>query len=97
MAPALAEEADAQAFVRTVEVRAAATAAGVAIEVRVRRAAEVWLAIVGEAQDWQADVLVVRRRGRRGFLANMMVGEMVGKVATSAPSSRAPRRRGRPA
>lgn len=85
VAPELAAKAEEEAFARSREVAAAATAAGVALDVRVRRADEGWRAIVAEATDVAADLLVVRRRGRRGFLANFMVGEMVDRVAINAP------------
>ncbi|MFO1399458.1 MAG: universal stress protein [Burkholderiales bacterium] len=85
VAPELAAKAEAEAFARSLAVHEAAAAAGVTIEARVRRADEGWRAIVGEASDVAADFLVVRRRGRRGFLANFMVGEMVDRVAISAP------------
>jgi nucleotide-binding universal stress UspA family protein len=85
VAPALAAQAEEEAFARSVAVREAAAAAGVALDVRVRRADEGWRAIVAEAGDVAADLLVVRRRGRRGFLANLMIGEMVDKATTNAP------------
>jgi hypothetical protein len=72
---------------RLVALRADAARAGVDLEVRVRRGEEPWREIVAEAKDRNADLLVIRRRGKRSFLADLMVGEMVGKVATHAPCS----------
>ena len=72
---------------RLVALRADAARAGVDLEVRVRRGEEPWREIVAEAQERNADLLVIRRRGKRSFLADLMVGEMVGKVATHAPCS----------
>ncbi len=72
---------------RLVALRADAARAGVDLEVRVRRGEEPWREIVAEAKERNADLLVIRRRGKRSFLANLMVGEMVGKVATHAPCS----------
>jgi len=72
---------------RVVALRADAARAGIDLEVRVRRGEEPWREIVAEARERNADLLVIRRRGKRSFLANLMVGEMVGKVATHAPCS----------
>ncbi len=85
IAPALVAHDEEQAFARSVAVRTAASAAGVAVETRVRRADAPWRAILAEAEERAAELIVVRRRGHRGFLANLMVGEMVDKVATLAP------------
>ena len=64
-----------------------AARAGVDLDLRVRRGEEPWREIVAEAKARNADLLVIRRRGKRSFLSNLMVGEMVGKVATAAPCS----------
>ena len=72
---------------RVVALRADAARAGIDLEVRVRRGEEPWREIIAEAKERNADLLVIRRRGKRSFLANLMVGEMVGKVATHAPCS----------
>ncbi|MFO1412695.1 MAG: universal stress protein [Burkholderiales bacterium] len=85
VAPELVARAEAEAYARSQAVRAAAAAAGLTVDVRVRRAEEGWRAIVGEATDVAADLLVARRRGRRGFLANFMVGEMVNRMTINAP------------
>lgn len=65
--------------------RARAEAAGVAAQVRIRRGDEPWREIVEEARSQSADLLVVRRRGRRSFLGNLRIGEMVRRVAMHAP------------
>lgn len=86
-APQLAERADAEAGARADAVEAAAAARGVALTLRVRRGAEPFEEIVAEARERHADLIVVRRRGKRGFLAKLMFGEMVGKVLAHAPCS----------
>jgi nucleotide-binding universal stress UspA family protein len=86
-APQLAARADAEAGARAEAVEADAAARGVALTLRVRRGAEPFEEIVAEARERQADLIVVRRRGKRGFLANLMFGEMVGKVVAHAPCS----------
>ncbi len=83
--PALAARAGAEAAERRSELLDVAATAGVRVEVRVREDAEAWRAIVECARDTQADLVVIRRRGRRGFLARLMVGEMAGTVASQAP------------
>jgi nucleotide-binding universal stress UspA family protein len=60
---------------------------GVDLDVRVRRGEEPWREIVDEARARGADLVIARRRGKRSFFAHLMVGEMVGKVATAAPCS----------
>jgi nucleotide-binding universal stress UspA family protein len=86
-APQLVAQAEKEAYARLTEVRAAASAADVDLDIRVRRGEEPFREIIAEAQRCNADLIVARRRGKRGFLANLMVGEMVGKVATLAPCS----------
>jgi len=85
VAPELAAQAEAQAFARLGQVRAAAAAAGVALELRVRQGEDAAREIVAEAERGAADLIVARRRGRQGFLARLRVGEMVTRVATDAP------------
>ena len=57
-----------------------ADAAGVQLDVRVRRRSEIHTGIVAEANESKADLIVIRRRGKPGFLARVLVGEMVSKV-----------------
>ncbi|HMO45031.1 MAG TPA: universal stress protein [Rubrivivax sp.] len=85
--PALAARADAEAGARADALEAEAARAGVALALRVRRGEEPFEQIVAEARERGADLIVARRRGRRGFLAQLMFGEMVGKVVAHAPCS----------
>lgn len=87
VAPALSARADRSAAEHIAALRAAAHAAGVVLDVRVRRGEEAWRDIVAEASERQADLVIVRRRGKRGFLARLLVGDMVSKVAGHAPCS----------
>jgi nucleotide-binding universal stress UspA family protein len=84
-APALADKADAEVAVRREHLVAAAAALGVVLDVVVRRGAEPHAGIVAEAREQAADLLVIRRRGKRGLLARLLVGEMVSKVLAQAP------------
>lgn len=86
-APELAARADAEAGMRAEAVETEAAARGVALTLRVRRGPEPYEEIVAEARERRADLIIARRRGRRGFLANLMFGEMVGKVVAHAPCS----------
>lgn len=86
-APQLAARADAEAGARAEAVEAEAAARGVALTLRVRRGSESFEEIVAEARERQADLIIARRRGKRGFLAKLMFGEMVGKVVAHAPCS----------
>ncbi|MDE2452560.1 MAG: universal stress protein, partial [Burkholderiales bacterium] len=43
--------------------------------------------IVAEAAGQRADLIVIRRRGQRGRLANLLVGDMVRSVVAHAPCS----------
>ncbi len=87
VAPQLAARADAEAATRRQSVEAAARAEGVTLELNVRHGPEPFAEIVAEARERGSDLLVIRRRGKRGFLANLLVGEMVSKVVAHAPCS----------
>ncbi len=78
--PELALRAEEEVAQRIGELRSRAAAAGVELDVRVRRGAEAHPEIVAEAKEAQSDLIVLRRRGRQGFLARILVGEMVSKV-----------------
>lgn len=87
VAPHLADKADAWAATQREQLQAQALAAGVPFLLRVRRGAEPFVEIVQEARDLAADLIIIRRRGKRGLLANLLVGEMVSKVVAHAPCS----------
>jgi nucleotide-binding universal stress UspA family protein len=69
------------------QLRASAQEAGVTLDLVVRQSGAPHEAIVQEARDYRADLIIARRRGRRSFLSNLMIGEMVSKVAIDAPCS----------
>lgn len=87
LAPELAARADALAAERLRGLQAAARAAGVDVQVQARRGPDLALEIVDEAAERGADLLVIRRRGKRGILARLLVGEMVRSVLVRAPCS----------
>lgn len=85
LAPQIAARAEQEAADKIARLRGQAEAAGVAIELRVRRGEEPYREIVQEARSQGSDLIIIRRRGKRGFLANLLVGEMVSKVVAHAP------------
>lgn len=85
VAPALAARADAEAAAKLQRLRALAAAHRVTLHTLVRRGPDLYREVVDAAQAVQADLIVIRRRGRVGLLANLLVGEMVGKVVAHAP------------
>jgi nucleotide-binding universal stress UspA family protein len=87
VAPEVVARVEGGVLVRVVALRADAARAGVDLDLGVRRGEEPWREIVAEAKERDADLLVIRRRGKQSFLAKLMMGEMVGKVATAAPCS----------
>jgi hypothetical protein len=86
-APDIAARADHEAGRRREALEAQARAAGVPMELHVRRGPLPHAEILDEAKARGAGVLVIRRRGRRGLLANLLVGEMVSRVLAQAPCS----------
>jgi nucleotide-binding universal stress UspA family protein/uncharacterized membrane protein YfcA len=68
------------------DIRNRAAAAGVPCETEILHGASVHEQIVGEAERWQADLIIVGRRGRRG-LARFMVGDATLKVIGGARCS----------
>jgi nucleotide-binding universal stress UspA family protein len=85
LAPQLAARAEHEAAQKIAKLRERATEAQVTIEPRVRRGEEPYLEIVEEARSANSEMIIIRRRGKRGFLANLLVGEMVTKVVAHAP------------
>lgn len=84
-APEVADRIDAEAMQRRDAMLRIAAGANVGVDARVREDDEAWRAIVEHARETRADVVVMRRRGRRGFLARLMVGEMTANVSAQAP------------
>jgi nucleotide-binding universal stress UspA family protein len=85
LAPEIAMRAELKAASYIAEIRADAATHGVTIDLRVRRGTEPYREIVDEARKRHTEVIIVRRRGKRGFLANLLIGETVSKVLAHAP------------
>jgi nucleotide-binding universal stress UspA family protein len=87
IAPQLAQRAENEAGAKLQALRQMAQAAGVTVQTRARRGPEPYREIVDEARERGSDLIVIRRRGKRGLLANLLVGEMVRNVVAHAPCS----------
>ncbi len=85
MAPEIATRAEQDAAAKIAKIRATAQALSVSIDLHVRRGEELYQEIVDEARERNSEMIIVRHRGKRGFLANLLMGEMVSKVLAHAP------------
>lgn len=85
LAPQIAAQAEQEAAITVAKLRAQANAAQVALDLCVRRGEEPYREIVDEARARSCEMLIIRRRGKRGLLANLLVWEMVSKVVAHAP------------
>ncbi|MDO8284024.1 MAG: universal stress protein [Burkholderiaceae bacterium] len=85
LAPQIAARAEQEAATKIAKLRTHASTAQVAIDLRVRRGEEPYLEIIEEARATDSEMIIIRRRGKRGLLANLLVGEMVSKVVAHAP------------
>jgi nucleotide-binding universal stress UspA family protein len=85
VAPQLAEKAEAEAVAHLDKLRPVATARGVELLGSVRPGEAPYEEIVAEARERNADLIVLRRRGKRGYVANLLIGAMVHTVIGHAP------------
>jgi nucleotide-binding universal stress UspA family protein len=85
IAPQLAEKAEAEAVMQLDKLREAAKAHGVELLGAVRRGEEPYQEIVAEAREREADLIVLRRRGKHGYVANRLIGPMVHTVIGHSP------------
>lgn len=86
-APEIAARAEHDAAAKIAQLRELARTQGVELDVLARRGQEPYQEIVDEARIRANDLIIIRRRGKRGFLANLLLGEMVAKVVAHAPCS----------
>jgi nucleotide-binding universal stress UspA family protein len=87
LAPQLAERAETDAANKLQALGRQARQAHVTVEVQARRGPEPYREIVDRARELASDLLIIRRRGKRGLLANLLLGEMVHSVVAHAPCS----------
>lgn len=83
-APALAQQADEEIARKISNLQQQADAAGVVLDIHIRHGDQASDEIVAEAKLAQSDLIIIRRRGNPGFLANMLVGEIVSRVIRDA-------------
>lgn len=83
-AQGLAGRAELEIASRMADFQRMAKDAGVSVAVRARRGVA-QEEIVSEALDRKSDLIIIRRRGRRGFLSKLLVGEMVSQVLSNSP------------
>lgn len=86
-APLEAARADAAVGSHRVALERAAVEAGVELELQVRHGDSLDDEILDHARERGADLIVIRRRGRRSFLSRLLIGERVGRVVERAPCS----------
>lgn len=84
LAPELVERTDTEAATKLTNLRLSAQASGVELDAIVRHGEEPFREIVDAAEERHADLLVLRRRGKRSYLANLLLGEMVHTVTGRA-------------
>lgn len=82
----LADRAEQEIAARMADLGEAAKSAGVSVDIRARRGASAE-EIVNEAEERKSDLIVIRRRGSRGFIAKLLIGEMVRRVVATSPCS----------
>jgi nucleotide-binding universal stress UspA family protein len=87
IAPQLVERSEHEAAAKINILYDAAADAGLKFDVVARRGIEPFREIVQEADERKSDLIIIRRRGKRSFLANLLIGEMVSKVVGHAPCS----------
>ena len=87
IAPQIVAHVERETAARIEGLRQMAAAQGVEISITARRGEEPYQEIVQEAAERKADLIVIRRRGKRGFLSNLLVGETVSKVVGHASCS----------
>ncbi len=87
IAPEIAARGEREAASKIADLRTKAETAGAQVDVVARRGEEPYSEIVQEAAQRNADLIVLRRRGKRSFLSNLLVGEMVTKVVAHAHCS----------
>ena len=85
IAPMLDDATEAEAAAKLLKLRETAAQRGVDLVGNVRRGEEPFHEILLEASERSVDLIVLRRRGRRGFLANLLIGEMVHAILERAP------------
>lgn len=85
IAPELMDRADDEASAALLEVAVRAKERGIAFSSEVCHCEDLAQGFAQKAREQQADLLVVRRRGRRGWFSRPLVGEMVSRLIDQSP------------
>lgn len=85
--PEFALRAEQDAAEKIARLRSQAKKLEIQLDVQVRRGSERHAEIVAEAAESRTDLIVIRRRGKPGFFARMLVGDMVNRVIRDAACS----------
>lgn len=85
LAPELEEQAEAAAMAKMATLQQTAQARNVELHGMIRLGEEPFREIVDEARERGADLIILRRRDKRSYLANLLLGEMVHTVTGHAP------------
>jgi nucleotide-binding universal stress UspA family protein len=80
LAPEREERAEADALAKISRLEEAAKARGVELRGTLRTGDEAFREVVAEARERGADLIVLPRRGRHSYLANLLLGELVHTV-----------------
>jgi nucleotide-binding universal stress UspA family protein len=80
LAPAREERAEAEALAKLSRLQAVAKARGVELRGRLRTGEEQFREVVAEATERRADLIVLPRRRKHGYLANLLLGELLHTV-----------------
>ena len=79
------EQAEAEAAMKLDRLKMAAAAQQVELQGKVRLGDKPESEVIDEAKAHLSDLIVVRRRGKRGYHANLVIGEMVQAIAQRSP------------
>lgn len=85
VAPEWMDQADDAATSALSEIAARAESHGIAYSSEICHCDDLAQGFAEKAREYQADLLVVRRRGRRGWLSRLLVGEMVSQLIDQSP------------
>lgn len=85
VAPELMDRIDDQAALALSEIAERAKGHGVAFSSEVVHCDDIAEGFARKAREYQADLLIVRRRGHKGWFSRVLVGEMVSRLIDQSP------------
>jgi nucleotide-binding universal stress UspA family protein len=84
LAPELEEKAEIEAVEKLETLQQVANGRGVELHSTIRRGETPFREVIEEAHKQAADLIILRRRGKHSYLANMLLGELVHTVTGHA-------------